>query len=334
LCPSNTISDEGLVRFCVNEYSTDPENIKDNMMHVCNYDVNKHSDKFTPNEDPLQPQGHKWTLTGLWKYLASEKPVVAGCLTIPQIWEKIEEVVVKSVLCGLSSFRGDGQNMPQFDDSKPMGPNFNAQLDKVKSSYNSYRLFGYDILLDSHRRPHLIEINAAPACYAAKLDAFVNRPMISEMFRIVGYHVPLSAISNPKRLATACRKLNISPNTCKTSLGFNPAIYCSELDEEGKKKQSDFSNNDFNRDSYKDKILEKLTRSDVRVLIKTAEEFSQANRFTRVFPRAKSHEYFRFFDSLPYYDKLLDAFEMRYSDSYEEGIKFINQYCQKKAHLS
>ena len=168
------------------------------------------------------------------------------------------------------------------------------------------------------------------------------------MFRIVGYHVPLSAISNPKRLATACRKLNISPNTCesnqhqpgsdpipgKTSLGFNPAIYSSELDEEGKKKQSAFSNNDFNRDSYKDKILEKLTRSDVRVLIKTAEEFSQANRFIRVFPRAKSNEFFRFFDSLPYYDKLLDAFEMRYSDSYEEGIKFINQYCQKKAHLS
>ena len=83
----------------------------------------------------------------MWKYLASEKekPVEAGCLTIPQIWEKvtvsyfqqydcpqIEDVVVKSVLCGLSSFRGDGQNMPQFDDSKPMGPNFNAQLDKVK----------------------------------------------------------------------------------------------------------------------------------------------------------------------------------------------------------
>ena len=54
-------SDEGLVRFCVNEYTSDPEKITDNMMHVCNYDVNKLSDKFTPNDDPLQPQGHKWT---------------------------------------------------------------------------------------------------------------------------------------------------------------------------------------------------------------------------------------------------------------------------------
>ena len=158
----NNLADEGLVRFCVNEYTTDPEKINDNMMHVCNYDVNKHSEKFTPNEDPLQPEGHKWTwawqlsfpthcflirLTGLWKYLASEreKPQIDGCLTIPQIWEKvtvssfrlfsclqIEDVVVKSILCGLSSFRGDGQNVQQFDDSKPMGPAFNAQLDKVK----------------------------------------------------------------------------------------------------------------------------------------------------------------------------------------------------------
>ena len=83
----------------------------------------------------------------MWKYLASEreKPQTDGCLTIPQIWEKvtgcsfqllscvqIEDVVVKSILCGLSSFRGDGQNMQLFDDSKPMGPNFNAHLDKVK----------------------------------------------------------------------------------------------------------------------------------------------------------------------------------------------------------
>ena len=170
------------------------------------------------------------------------------------------------------------------------------------------------------------------------------------MFRIVGYHVPPSAVSNPKRLATACRKLNISLSTCKsnqnqhqirpdtvsgkTSLEFNPAIYSSELDEESKEKQAIFSNKDFNRDWYKDKILENLTRNDVRVLIKTAEEFSQANNFIRVFPRPKSHEYFRFFETLHYYDKLLDAFEMKYSDSYEEGIKFINKYCLKKVHLS
>ena len=205
-------------------------------------------------------------LTGLWKYLASEKekPLVAGCLTIPQIWEKvtvssfqqfdcpqIEDVVVKSVLCGLSSFRGDGQNMQQqFDDSKPMGPNFNAQLDKVKVKlklpFKPCNCWAGQIqlqLLPSLwlRHPSRLTPSTSPDrdqrsssllcgktwrfCQPADGDPAPSIsyhllyvfPQISEMFRIVGYHVPLSAISNPKRLATACKKLNISPNTCESS---------------------------------------------------------------------------------------------------------------------
>ena len=153
-----------------------------------------------------------------------------------------------------------------------------------------------------------------------------------------GWRPPAESSTFPWALVSLIRISirHVLPDTVsgKTSLEFNPAIYCSELDEESKKKQAIFSNKDFNRDSYKDKILENLTRNDVRVLIKTAEEFSQANNFIRVFPRPKSHEYFRFFETLHYYDKLLDAFEMKYSDSYEEGIKFINKYCLKKVHLS
>ena len=32
-----------------------------------------------------------------------------------------------------------------------------------------------------------------------KLDAFVNRPLVSEMFRIVGYHIPPNAVCSPDR---------------------------------------------------------------------------------------------------------------------------------------
>ena len=46
---------------------------------------------------------------------------------------------MKSILCGLSSFRGDSDNSQQFDDSKPMGPNFNAQLDKVEPKSSCVR---------------------------------------------------------------------------------------------------------------------------------------------------------------------------------------------------
>ena len=62
-----------IVRFATNDFTLDPDKIKDNRIHVTNFDVNKKSSKFTANEfDPTEPVGHKWTLTALWKYLASE----------------------------------------------------------------------------------------------------------------------------------------------------------------------------------------------------------------------------------------------------------------------
>ena len=32
-----------------------------------------------------------------------------------------------------------------------------------------------------------------------QLDSWVNRPMVSEMFRIVGYHIPQNAVCSPDR---------------------------------------------------------------------------------------------------------------------------------------
>ena len=33
----------------------------------------------------------------------------------------------------------------------------------------------------------------------SQLDSWVNRPMVSEMFRIVGYHIPQNAVCSPDR---------------------------------------------------------------------------------------------------------------------------------------
>ena len=40
---------------------------------------------------------------------------------------------------------------------------------EMKSTYNFYKLFGYDIMLDSHCYPKLIEINSRPAALNDKV---------------------------------------------------------------------------------------------------------------------------------------------------------------------
>ena len=73
---------------------------------------------------------------------------------------------------------------------------------------------------------------------------------------------------------------------------------------------------------------------DVRTLIKSEEELSQTKNFTRIFPRANSHKYFKYFyEGLPYYDKLLDAWEHHYGNHRSKGIKELRKYCNKSVHL-
>ena len=55
-------------------------------------------------------------------------------------------------------------------------------------------LQGYDILLDDALHPHLLEINNRPSIFTKPVDMAVNKPMVEEMFRLVGYHLPPSAV--------------------------------------------------------------------------------------------------------------------------------------------
>jgi len=308
------IYDEGLVRFAVNDYSLDPELIKDKQIHVTNFDVNKKSDKFLHNVDPLEPEGHKWTLTGLWKYMSSEVKA-EKCLDLYSMWDKIQELVIKSLLCGLTSIKEELKT---------------GCKKELKSTYNFYKIFGYDILLDSSRNPHLIEINSRPAALSDKLDAFVNRPMVGEMFKIVGYHIPPAAVSTPDRRKITGKKLNFSEESYK--MGFNSTLYSTVVDDAGIRKQRLYPKHMFAREAYIDQILDKLTGNDVKTLIKHLEEFSQAKKFSKIFPTSATHKYFQYFDSLSYYDKLLDAFEQHFGKNFEAGVSFVEEYCKRNVH--
>jgi len=101
--------------------------------------------------------------------------------------------------------------------------------------------------------------------------------------------------------------------------------------EEDTAKQEDFS--DLCREQYLDSILENLTPQDVRLLVHAEDEVSQAKLFTRIWPTNQTHKYFKYFTSLPYSEKLMDAYEYYYADHRNEGIEYVSEYCEEKIHL-
>ena len=80
--------------------------------------------------------------------------------------------------------------------------------------------------------------------------------------------------------------------------------------------------------------LSDLTSLDVRTLIRLEEERSQLKQFRRIFPTPQTHSYFRFMEVVPYFDKLLDAFETEYGlEDRERALNMINSRCQRNVHL-
>ena len=150
------------------------------------------------------------TKPSAWSASASTRCGPRWCLkyssTLPQVFFnsssyfslhffsfQIEDLVVKSILCGLTSLKEE-MNTGQKKEVPFLLPESVciSSVTQVKSTYNMYKLLGYDILLDSHRRPHLIEVNARPACLHNPLDAFVNRPMVTSKQHESGWNYSLS----------------------------------------------------------------------------------------------------------------------------------------------
>lgn len=80
-------------------------------------------------------------------------------------------------------------------------------------------------------------------------------------------------------------------------------------------------------------ILENLTPDDVRCLITAEDELARCAPLERILPTSTSHRYLRFTENPRYYNRLLDAWETKYSKKRQEGIQLLSRYCENKYHL-
>lgn len=273
-------------------------------MHLTNYSINKLSANYTKNEDASACSGHKWTIKTLWKYFDEKKINTNG------LWAALRNLVLKTILSG---------------------ENVINQMSKanVVSKYNTFELFGIDVLLDSELKPWLLEVNISPSLHSSSpLDMYVKGPLVTALLNTVLYNVP------PRLTPVQQQEILDQQGLSGSTLCYDKRLHVTTLSKIERIKHNRFSQKSLaNRDQYLYTILEHLTPDDIRCLITTEDELGRCSPLERILPTANSYRYLKFTENPRYYNRLLDAWETRYGKKRREGIALLQKYCENKIHL-
>ena len=147
-------------------------------------------------------------------------------------------------------------------------------------------------------------------------------PLVRNVLNMAGYQIPRDELTSS----------NGARNRKYDSIAHDCRLYSAALNLREKIKQIEM-NRIQTRTMYLDRILEKLTRDDLRQLVRYEDELAQVGDFEKIFPTKQSYSYLKFFEVKKYYDRLLDAWEHRYSDDRGKGIDVLRKCCGKMQHL-
>lgn len=287
---------DGLVRFASCKYSSSMKSLSNKFMHLTNYSVNKKNVDYKANADESACQGHKWALKALWSYLNQKG------FSSDKIWEKIKEMVIKTIIAS--------------------EPYVNSLMKMyVQNPHSCHELFGFDIMLDENLKPWVLEVNISPSLHSnSPLDVKIKGQMIRDLLNLAGFLLP-------NKEGTSCSNANSSTS----SLGKEHGRSSETLNEEKMKRAHYLSQKIPDKDLYAT-VLEQLTPEDVRVLVETEDELSRCGQFERVFPSPISSRYLRFFEQQRYFNILTNQWEQKYYGNREKGRELLRSLCLMNYH--
>uniref|UniRef100_A0A2I2ZY56 Tubulin tyrosine ligase like 4 n=1 Tax=Gorilla gorilla gorilla TaxID=9595 RepID=A0A2I2ZY56_GORGO len=294
---------DGLVRFASCKYSPSMKSLGNKFMHLTNYSVNKKNAEYQANADEMACQGHKWALKALWNYL-SQKGVSSDA-----IWEKIKDVVVKTIIS-----------------SEPYVTSLLKMY--VRRPYSCHELFGFDIMLDENLKPWVLEVNISPSLHSSSpLDISIKGQMIRDLLNLAGFVLP-----NAEDIIS-------SPSSCSsstTSLPTSPGDKCRMAPEHvtaQKMKKAYYLTQKIPDQDFYASVLDVLTPDDVRILVEMEDEFSRRGQFERIFPSHISSRYLRFFEQPRYFNILTTQWEQKYHGNKLKGVDLLRSWCYKGFHM-
>lgn len=182
--------EEGLARFATEDYSNDPNILKNKFVHLTNFSINKRNVKaYVKNEgraasrtqaasteregadepsskveeDPEQESSSKWSLKFLRSYLQKH----GG--SPKELWAACKDVIIKTILCA--------------------EPSIVAEMNKCGARQKCcFEVYGFDIMFDANMKPWVLEVNCLPSLSSSSVfDKQVKTQLISDTFTLIGF---------------------------------------------------------------------------------------------------------------------------------------------------
>mmetsp|Transcript_9081 Transcript_9081/g.33510 ORF Transcript_9081/g.33510 Transcript_9081/m.33510 type:complete len:717 (-) Transcript_9081:877-3027(-) len=256
--------DDGLTRFATEKYNK--KKLNNRFIHLTNYSINKNSKKFDRNEDEAHDMaGSKWSIKALKRYFQQEG------IDDRRLWKKVSELVVKTMIAVES--------------------NINSLVKRHVLTKNNpcYEVFGFDVLVDAHLKPWIIEVNVSPSLSSSSpLDKQIKGHLITQTFHMLGC-TPYKRrdYKDHQEQERRDRLLGLAPSSNLHSL--RSTLYKRTMFELQRSKRLDF-----------------LTDDDRDVIMHFEDEHSRRGNFERIFPTKNSNDkYGKFFENERYNNVLL-----------------------------
>jgi tubulin polyglutamylase TTLL4 len=173
-------------------------------------------------------------------------------------------------------------------------------------------------------------VNNIPSLHADTIDSFVNRPMVAEMFNIVGFHVSKDVAS--KNQKAVLKKIGLE-KLGVTNICFDEKMYSKIKSDDDVNKQNKFKTDKLSCEKYISNILDDISSSDARIIIRSEDELSHTVSWTRIFPTPSTHPYLQFLSSPSYPDHLLDTWEGEYGKEKRRRTEYIEESLQGETSL-
>nr|XP_018671635.1 tubulin polyglutamylase TTLL5 isoform X1 [Ciona intestinalis] len=247
--------EEGLTRFATVKYEKTNRHLKNQMMHLTNYSINKKSHDYVRCEDPeVEDYGNKWSMSAMLRYLKQEG------IDTSLLMMRIEAVIIKSILAA---------ELPIATACRMFVPH----------RENCIELYGFDILIDENLKPWILEGNLSPSLACdAPLDLKIKSSMVADFFSLAGF-LCVDPMTRSKAKKQEFLRVKRPYSASKTISGNTviPGVQNKRPASAGTKDGAPGAKGG-------------LSIEEARVLKMVKEQYQRRGSFVRIFPTAETWE--------------------------------------------